>query len=228
MQDDNKMRALSTIQPITLRDQIVEKIRLAIIEGELEPNDHIVELELTEQLGVSRTPVREALILLESQGLVRFMPNRGCFVKAFDQQDVEEIFSMRITLENFAAELIYDRLAEPDFKQLEQLIDEQAKLMKRGQLKIARRVDMSFHQYLIEKSQHTILIKSWTQIVAQIAALLNTRAAALPEFDESTAIRDHQEIIAAYRSGDLLRVQAVNREINGRVAERCIVAINIA
>jgi len=220
------MTALSTIQPITLREQIVEKIRMAIIEGELEPGDHIVETDLTEQLGVSRTPVREALILLESQGLVKFLPNRGCFVRAFDQRDVEEIFSMRTTLEDFAAELILERMTEVDFAHLSGLIDEQTQLIEKKQLKIARRVDMSFHQYLVEKSQHEILIKSWTQIVAQIVALLNARAAGLPEFDEWDAIRDHQEIVAAYRSGELTQVHRVNQEINGRVAERCMIAIN--
>src|SRR5574341_1709889 len=103
------MAIFTTIQPVTLRDQVIEQVRIAITDGELRPGDHITESDLTEKLGVSRTPVREALILLDSQRLVEFVPNRGCFVRTFDERDVDEIFSMRTLLENFAAELILTR-----------------------------------------------------------------------------------------------------------------------
>lgn len=98
------MTLLSQIRPISLREQVVEQVRTAIIEGRLKPNDHITEATLTSQLGVSRTPVREALILLEREGLVVESPNRGCFVRAFTEGDIRDIFSMRTTLENFAGD----------------------------------------------------------------------------------------------------------------------------
>jgi DNA-binding GntR family transcriptional regulator len=94
------MTVFSQIRAVSLREQVAEQIRIAIIEGRLKPNDHIVESQLTEQLGVSRTPVREALILLESESLVVSIPNRGCFVRAFSTDDVRALFSMRIVLEN--------------------------------------------------------------------------------------------------------------------------------
>src|SRR3954471_5557932 len=98
--------ALSQIRTVSLREQVVQQIRTAIIEGRIKPNDHLTEMTLTEQLGVSRTPIREALILLEREGLVIAAPNRGCFVRAFSEQDVDEVFSMRATLENLAGKLI--------------------------------------------------------------------------------------------------------------------------
>ena len=98
------MNTLLKIHPVSLRDQVVDQIRTAIIQGQLKPGDHIVKQDLTDLLGVSRTPVREALLLLEQEGLVTSIPNRGFFVRVFTEQDVEHIFSMRTTLENFAGE----------------------------------------------------------------------------------------------------------------------------
>lgn len=215
------MKIFSQIQPISLREQVVEQIRTAIIEGQLKPNDHIVEASLTRQLGVSRTPVREALILLEREGLVVSAPNRGAFVRAFDEQAVNAIFSMRTTLENFAAELVINELTAEDHAWLNQSITNQRSSIESGDFKEVRTIDMSFHQFLIKKSDHPLLIRSWTEIVAQIAALLYVRAEAIPDYDEYLAVQDHQAIVDAYIAGDLESVQEANRRINNRVASEC-------
>ena len=106
------MDSFKPIQPVNLRDSVVEQVRIAIIEGRLKPGNHLTEASLTRLLGVSRTPVREALILLEREGLVVAEPNRGVFVRVFSEADVDAIFSMRTTLENFAAERIIESLGK--------------------------------------------------------------------------------------------------------------------
>jgi DNA-binding GntR family transcriptional regulator len=215
------MRFLSQIQPISLREQVVEQVRTAIIEGRLKPKDHITEAILTEQLGVSRTPVREALILLEREGLVVFAPNRGSFVRAFNQRDIDEIFALRTMLENFAAETIIDNLGESDWAQWEDMIEQQQRAIQRGDFKNVRSIDMQFHRSMIHNSDNVLLARSWEEIVAQIAALLYMRAEAMPDYDEFLAVRDHQSIVDGYRARDLAAVQAVNRRINNRVANEC-------
>jgi DNA-binding GntR family transcriptional regulator len=215
------MTLLSQIRPINLREQVVEQIRTAIIEGRLKPNDHITENILTEQLGVSRTPIREALILLEREGLVIAAPNRGCFVRAFTEQDVSEIFSMRTTLENFAAELIIHTLTTTDFDYLNSSIQLQKKAIMQGDLKSVRTIDMAFHRYLINKSKHIMLIRNWEEIVAQIAAVLYLRAEAISDYDESQSIKDHTAIVEAYEHRDFERLSHLNRQINLRVASEC-------
>lgn len=213
------MKNLSTIRPITLRDQIVEQVRNAIIEGELKPTDHITEAELTARLGVSRTPVREALILLEAEGLVVFQPNRGSFVRAFDADGVDEVFSMRTTLENFAAELLVGHLAQADFDHLGELVQQISDALRLRQFSAARRLDMAFHQYLIERTGHSILIRAWKQLVAQIALLLHMRLQILPHYPElETAQTDHDRILRDYRAADLDAIRATNRAVNARVA----------
>ncbi len=215
------MRLLSEIRPINLREQVVEQIRTAIIEGQLNPGDHMVEAQLTKQLGVSRTPLREALILLEREGLVESFPNRGTFVRKFDMEDVDTVFSMRIALENFAADLIIEKLEKADFARLEQLIQEQRLSIAKGDFKHLRSTDMTFHRYLIEQSEHPLLIRNWSEIVAQIAALLYMRAEAMPEYNESLAIADHQKILRAYKAKDVAKVKSLNRQINERVGNEC-------
>jgi DNA-binding GntR family transcriptional regulator len=219
------MEALSRIRPINLREQVADEIRNAIIEGRLKPNDHIPEIALTEQLGVSRTPVREALILLERETLVVSVPNRGCFVRAFNEQDVEDLFSMRTNLENFAAELIIDKLTDRDLDHLQALVEEQRSYIDKNDFKLLRRADMAFHQFLTSYSRHPMLMRSWQEIVAQIAALLYIRAEHNPQYDELGVVRDHQSILDAYRARDLEQVKAQNRRINNRVADECKAAV---
>src|SRR5215213_1124036 len=184
------MSGFSHIRPVNLRERVADQIRTAIIEGRLKPNDHVVEAVLTQQLGVSRTPVREALILLEREALIVSVPNRGCFVRAFNEEDVTALFTMRTTLENFAGELVLERLSDEDFTHLENLIDVQKHAIEQQDFKKVRSTDMSFHQYLIDFSEHPLLRRSWQEIVAQIAAVLYLRAEAYREYDEFQAISD--------------------------------------
>jgi DNA-binding GntR family transcriptional regulator len=219
------LSSFSQIRSISLREQVVDQIRTAIIEGRLKPNDHVVEQSLTEQLGVSRTPVREALILLEREGLLVASRNRGCFVRVFTPEDVRAIFSMRTVLENFAGELIIDRLTSDDHAQMQASIELQQRYIKNGDFKNVRSTDMAFHRYLIEMSEHPLLMRSWSELVAQIAALLYVRAEAIPDYDEYLAIRDHQAIVDAYRQRDIQQLQAVNKRINERVAGECCLGL---
>ncbi len=219
------MPTFSQIKPVSLREQVAAQIRTAIIEGQLKPNDHVVEASLTQQLGVSRTPVREALILLEREALIVSVPNRGAFVRAFNEQDVWAIFTMRTALENFAAELIIERMTAGDITHLEHLIDIQHRYIEQNDLKRVRSTDMSFHQYLVDLSDHPLLKRSWQEIVAQIAAVLYVRAEGFGSYDEFQATRDHQAIVEAYRACDLERVRYENKRINNRVAQECAQAI---
>jgi DNA-binding GntR family transcriptional regulator len=221
------MAVVSQVRAVSLREQVAEQIRIAIIEGRLKPNDHIIEAALTEQLGVSRSPVREALIILERESLVVSIPNRGSFVRAFSPEDISALFSMRTTLENFAAELIIDKLTSKDYQALTALVERQKFQIEQGDFKVVRSIDMAFHQYLIDSSQHPHLTRNWQEIVAQIAAVLYLRAEAQPDFDEYLAVKDHQSIISSYIEHDLERVKSENRRINKRVESECVAAVKI-
>lgn len=218
--------SFTQIRLTNLRDEVVRQVRTAIIEGRLKPGDHIVEKNLTNELGVSRTPVREALILLERERLVISEPNRGSFVRAFSEDDVQHIFSMRTTLENFAAELVIHKLKQHHFEELHRLVEKQRLAIEANDFKQVRSIDMSFHQLFIEQSEHPLLIRNWAELVAQIAAVLYMRAEAIPHYDELLAVADHQHILEAYEARALETVMALNRRINERVASECRFAVD--
>ena len=219
------MIGFSQIRAISLREQVAEQIRTAIDEGRLKPNDHIVEANLTEQLGVSRTPVREALILLEREALIVSIPNRGSFVRAFNEEDIESLFSMRTNLENFAAELIIDRLTDSDYETLDLYIERQKLFIAQKDFKQVRSTDMSFHEYLINRSNHPMLMRHWQEIVAQVAAVLYLRAEGYSKVDEHRALSDHRSIVDAFKAHNLEWVREENRRINNRVSTECKLAV---
>lgn len=219
------MNFLSQIQPISLREQVVQQIRASIIEGRINPNDHITEAMLTKQLGVSRTPIREALILLEQEGLVVNEAYRGCFVRAFTERDISEIFSMRTTLENMAGKIIIEEVREEDLVHLHNSVASQRMAIEQGDFKQVRAIDMAFHEYLVKKSNHELLIRNWLAIVAQIAVLLYIRAESIKDYDEYQSLQDHTAILEAYRARDLVQLMSLNEQINFRVAKECQLSI---
>ncbi|MBK9123488.1 MAG: GntR family transcriptional regulator [Chloroflexi bacterium] len=219
------MPVFSQIRAISLRDQVAEQIRIAIIEGRLKPGDHIVEATLTEQFGVSRTPVREALIILERESLVISIPNYGCYVRAFTADDIRALFSMRVALENFAAELIVDKLDANDHAHLNDLIERQRRLIEQNNFREVRSTDMEFHRYLVTRSEHPHLMRNWQEIVAQIAAVLYLRAEGIGDYDEYLAIEDHRRILDAYIARNLAQIAHENRRINKRVEDECVLAL---
>src|SRR5579864_3217500 len=204
------MPRLNQVRVLSLREQVVEQIRAAIIERRFNPGDRITEALLTEELGVSRTPVREALILLEREGLIISEPNHGSMVRAFTERDVDDIFSMRTALENFAGELAMDKLDNNDFSVLYESIDLQKQAIQHSDFKRVRTIDMAFHRSLIERSDHRLLIRQWSELVAQIAAMLYLRAEAIPDYDEYQSINDHTAIVQAYQTHDLSRLRTLN------------------
>ncbi len=217
---------LSVIHPISLSEQVVEQVRTAIIEGHLKPGDRITEAMLTEMLGISRTPIREALILLVREGLIVSAPNRATFVRAFTSADVMEIFTFRTALENFAGGLAMANPVTPsDVQYLRGSIAAQQTALASNDLKTVRSTDMAFHEYLVMRSGHAILLRNWREIVAQIAAVLYLRAEAIRDYDETQSIRDHSAIVDAYEARDIERLQTLNQQINQRVAAECIRAV---
>lgn len=217
-------------QPIektpTFREAAYQAIKQAILAGQIEPGQPLVEERLATMLQISRTPVREALILLEQQSLVVSYPNRGYFVQAFTEEDVREIFSMRANLENFAAELNIDRFTEDDYLTLEGMITRQKAAIETGDFKHVRSIDMGFHRYIVSFSGHSRLLRSWSEQVAQVAALLHLRAEGF-EYDEMRAAEDHMLIVEAYRARDLAAVMRHNNAINARVSGECQRAIQV-
>ena len=207
----------------TLRTEVVDMIRDAIVTGKLKPGEHLKETILAEQMSVSRSPVREALRQLEQEGLVVSIPNQGSFVKAFDEDDVREIFTLRTALEELACEIVLrnGNLSEDDLQLLEAYIEQQREAIESRDFDSLTELDMDFHEYICSRSGLKRLLKMWQSLRAQIQVLFYQRFHAFAEVPE-TVDTDHSEIIDALREGDADKFSEISREVNERVAEECV------
>lgn len=215
-------QTMTHVKPVTLRDQVYAEIRQAIFERTLKPGDHIQERELTPLLNISRTPLREALGLLERDGLVQYFPNRGWFVTKYTPPEIAEIFDIRSGLENLAADLIIDRLTEADFAELRARIDELGEAILTEDVPRKFKLDMDFHQRVVELSGNRRLLRMWQNIAVQCSIVFHYHTVTLPDYDHWLAVVDHTAILNALRSREAAKVRAVNNEINRRVAAQCI------
>ena len=212
----------------TLRSEVVDMIRNAIITGKLKPGEHLKEAAIADQMSVSRSPVREALRQLEQEGLITSIPNQGSFVKVFDEKDVEEIFILRAALEDLACEIVLKegKLQLADFRSLEVYIEQQREAIEARDFDRLTELDMDFHEFICQKSEFERLLKMWQSLRAQIQVLFYQR---FQTFDEvpQTVDTDHSAILEALRHGDAERFSRINREVNARVAEECVQVIRL-
>ena len=214
---------VSSVKPITLRDQVYDQIRQAILDRRLKPGDHVRVQELTDMLAVSRTPVREALGLLERDGLVVNYPNRGWSVAKSSPEEITDTFALRAGLENLAVDLIINRLDAQDYAELEGMIQQQAHIIYEDYDHDALgKLDRAFHRRIVEMAGNKRLLQMWRHISVHCAVAFNYQTVTLPDYDLSQMILDHTAILDALRSRDAERVHTVNREINERVANQCV------
>lgn len=204
----------ATLAPIAnprLVDVTVDKLRAAIIRAELAPGQRLVESSLATTLGISRGPLREALQVLEQEGLVVTVPRRGRFVQSADLRTLDEVYSLRRIIEPFAAERALRDWSSSSRRRLRDAIEaiEAASRSERPGL-VAER-DIEFHATLIELADHRLLSRTWNDSIAgNLHLLLNLTTATHSSLYE--AVRRHTMILDALEGGDPAAVRAVVEE----------------
>ena len=137
----------------SLRIRVFNAIENAILDGEYKDGDSLNELRLSKELGISRTPVREALMQLELEGLVRNVPNKGAVVVGVTEQDIHDIYEIRIRIEGLAARLCAENITEDELRALEQIVDlQEFYLLKNGTEQIWK-LDGDFHKIIYDASR---------------------------------------------------------------------------
>lgn len=126
-----------------------ELLRSAIVEGRLEPGRRLKEEELARELGISRTPVREALLVLQTEGLIDSAPNRGASVRAYGAADLEELYLLRALLESFAARLAATRIGKGEVAELRASCERFGELRASGDVTELVRENVRFHDLIL-------------------------------------------------------------------------------
>ena len=210
------------IKQHTIENEIISRLRDAIISGQFAPGTHLNESEIAKQMAVSRIPIREAIKKLEQEGLVVRQPNKGVYVISFTAQDVREIFSLRARLEEMAFEWAIHKMTAEDLTELRMLLSEQKVAVDARQYDQLARLDLRFHELICLKAGHSRLLKIWYELHAQGQMLLNLRFRLMPDYTPETVLADHLEILAAIEHGDVAHAVRLTNEISERVISECI------
>lgn len=184
---------------LPLRDVVFQTLRQAILKGELQPGERLMEIKLAERLGVSRTPIREAIRKLELEGLVIMIPRKGAAVANITEKDTKDVLEVRRTLEMFAVEVACDRITPEQLVQLK----EAAKAFEasKGSMDLIRiaETDMNFHEIIYEATQNERLVQMLNNLREN---MYRYRIEYLkdPNYYDSL-VREHQAILDAVENG---------------------------
>jgi DNA-binding GntR family transcriptional regulator len=194
----------------SLRDQALSQLRKAIVTGQLAPGSLHSEQTIAARLGLSRTPVREALLQLAGEGLVVFLPNRGARIVDFDVTHLAEVLQFRAAIEGCGASRM---AANPDPKRIARLeaeLKRQRLIIKNGERLRWVDANADFHTILAEASENRLMIEAFGPLVSHTKRLgyrMNHRAQRMRE-----SLDEHSAIVDAIRRGDVDRARTLAEE----------------
>ncbi|MDI9500680.1 MAG: GntR family transcriptional regulator [Acetivibrionales bacterium] len=137
----------------SLHSRVYNRIRNDILNGVYEPGESLVELKLSEELGVSRTPVREALRQLELEGLVQSVPNKGATVRGVTEQDIQDIYTIRMLIEGLAARWAAEKITPEELEELKEAVDLEEFYTTKSNYGNLLRFDTRFHDIIFKASK---------------------------------------------------------------------------
>ncbi len=195
---------MTTLEPLvdrTVADRVAERIREAIHDGSYSPGTRLVERSVARELGVSHIPVREALARLADEGLVDRLPRRGARVAELTRQELDEISSLRIVLEQLVARRAQERMTADAELELRAIADRMLQAAADGDVDLLVTLDQRFHERLWELADHELLNELAAQVRGRIVAFLRAAARALRPEGLREHARTHTALVAAIADG---------------------------
>ncbi len=210
-QDEAALKALTSLpERRSLGQSVYAKLKKAIVKGTLTPESRVVETRFADALGISRTPVREAMHKLEREGLLRQDPKGGFYVVGLTRVDIEEAFGIRSVLESYAARLATIRHREGELRPLEEKLAEYQACLDRGDVSQLPRINTEFHDLLYGLSRSPKLVKMINDIRVQIFRFRQV----ILKIEEMARVSndDHRLMMDAIRAREADRVERLVRE----------------
>ncbi len=201
----------NTIANVNLRDQIYEIIRGMILRREIGPGEKIVEENLAKKIGVSRTPLREVLFRLESEGIVQIIPRRGAFIREKSKEQIIEVLEIREVLEGLVTRLASNNIDNATLKEIKTKLasikdipDEEANLIK------FTLADEEFHAHLLNAC-HNDMLKNIIGTINMHLQFIRLRTVVLPGRAKRT-ISEHYDIVTAIENKDAKKAEKLMRK----------------
>lgn len=153
----NGKKSLPRLERSMLSDQVSQVITDGLLDGRFKPGDCLVEGELAKMLGISRSPIREALVELQKAGLITKQPGKRAVIRSWSTRDLEELFAIRALLEGYAARLVVSRDEELELDRLREIVVEMRQAADNDDFTELVRLDLAFHEELWKMSGNTLL-----------------------------------------------------------------------
>ncbi len=197
MTDDLKLN-MNAYLP--LRDVVFNTLREAILKGDLKPGERLMELQLAAKLGVSRTPIREAIRMLEQEGLAVTTPRKGAEVAKMTLKDMEDVLEIRASLDELASQVATVRITEEQLVRLKERKQDFEISLKSGNVKMIAEADVKFHDVIYEATNNPKLVSMLNNLREQI---YRYRIEYLKDTEKyPTLIKEHEEIYQSLLARD--------------------------
>jgi DNA-binding GntR family transcriptional regulator len=202
MPRDDLGAVLALPESRSLAVDVAERLRAAIFGGHFGPGERLREEELARSMGVSRGPVREALVKLEREGLLVIRRNRGAVVAQLAREDLDEVYTLRVAIERLAVQRAVALGDDTAMARMQDVVDEIAVALARGiSEQEAAELDVKFHDRIYQAANHRRLYECWTTLKPQLHILFLNRNVANADF-RTYAVTSHQQILDAIRDRD--------------------------
>ncbi len=192
-----------------LRELVCETIRQAIVDGVFSPGERLMEIQLADEMGVSRTPVREAIRKLELEGFVVMIPRRGTYVADISIKDINEVYEIRTSLEVLAAGLAAERISDEELETMQRLLVEIGHHMEDGNIEKIVEIDTAFHDVLYKASRNQRLAGIINNLREQIT-VIRRRSMMYPGRLQNT-MEEHRTLVDCIAAHDVDRAQNAAR-----------------
>lgn len=193
-----------------LREQVYQSLKAAILKGLIQPNNRLIEEKLAEEVGTSRTPVREAIQKLEKEGLIHKLPRGGYAVSVITDDDIDEAFGIRSVLEGYAGHLAALRASDEDLEALEEIIKKEEECLARGNTEEIIKLNAQFHDRLYRTAKSAKLYSIINDLRDYIYRyrIIIFRHSGMAEI----SIKDHEDIVALMRANRAAQVEKLVRK----------------
>jgi DNA-binding GntR family transcriptional regulator len=215
----------ASVENLTLWQRVYDHLRIGILEGELEPGTELAEVALSEQLGVSRGPIREAIGRLAAEGLVDVRPRRGAVVRSLSKEEFLELYQVREALERMAVQLAVPRLTETQMKELAALNEMMDASAGHDDVHGFFEANVAFHARLLEASGNRKLQELYRLLLGQLGRY-RLRSLTL-RGNLQRSVSEHAAILRAAKRGDAERAAQLMAE-HIRVPQRRAMALEEA
>ena len=200
---------------LPLRDVVFKTLRQGILTGELKPGERLMEIHLANKLGVSRTPIREAIRKLELEGLVTMIPRRGAEVAQITEKSMKDVLEVRKVLDDLSVELACERITEEEKELLKNACVDFEEAVKTGDFAKIAKTDVAFHDIIVTATRNIRLSQMVNNLAEQ---MYRYRFEYIKDSSQhARLVQEHEEICQGIIAGDKKRaLEAIEKHIDNQ------------